>query len=125
MIRARRVSSQKQHDAASFGAEFFAGVEKPLGGSRTKRHDLLSAGVRLTRSLPQAVSQSSLVAQDQSVPANRPAILLVHKKRVEILFRGAFLFDPRATAVARTQDDAAASNDPTIAFAHKLHTQQN
>src|SRR5258707_1910279 len=74
--------------------------------------------------LLQAGPASPLVSQDQSVSADCPTILLVHEEGEEILLGSAFLLDPGATAVARTQDDAAAAHDPAVAVANKLHAQQ-
>src|SRR5207244_3294664 len=66
----------------------------------------------------------SLVSQDQSVTADCPTALLGHEERVEIALGIAFLLHPDLAAIARAQNDTAASHDPTFVLVDELDAQQ-
>ena len=66
----------------------------------------------------------SLVSQDQSITADCPTALLRHEERVQIPLGVAFLLHPHTTAIARAQNDTAASHDPTFAVVDELDAQQ-
>src|SRR6266576_3415196 len=74
-------------------------------------------------SLDRLIAKSTFVLQEQTTAAHGPAILLINIQRIKILLRAAFLFNPVQTPVARAQDDAAAPDNPPLAFIDELDTQ--